>query len=234
MLPRPSASIYWRACRTRTEAEVAASIRRVKQLGATPILAYYSPIPGTALWPRACAVLPLRPGGRTPVPQQLAVPLPAPILLGRIHPPETPGSRGRVVVGWRRGEPGVRPDVGANLVFARPAKLRLRGITRPWEPPAPGGRRPRGSWRQAKAAATRYLAPESGGVVEPGRWRPAMSPPWEQEAGRVRPGRWPPFARPAGRPKTWGPFAAGPTPGVGRRPWRTGVGKIWPGMGPRS
>ncbi len=38
------------------EAEVAASIRRVKELGATPVLAHYSPIPGTALWPRACEV----------------------------------------------------------------------------------------------------------------------------------------------------------------------------------
>jgi hypothetical protein len=37
------------------EAEVEASIRRVKELGATPILAQYSPIPGTALWPRAVA-----------------------------------------------------------------------------------------------------------------------------------------------------------------------------------
>jgi radical SAM superfamily enzyme YgiQ (UPF0313 family) len=37
------------------EAEVEASIRRVKELGATPILAQYSPIPGTALWPRALA-----------------------------------------------------------------------------------------------------------------------------------------------------------------------------------
>ncbi|MDO9070395.1 MAG: cobalamin-dependent protein, partial [Deltaproteobacteria bacterium] len=37
------------------EAEVAASIRRAKELGATPILAQYSPIPGTALWPRAKA-----------------------------------------------------------------------------------------------------------------------------------------------------------------------------------
>jgi radical SAM superfamily enzyme YgiQ (UPF0313 family) len=37
------------------EAEVAASIRRVKELGATPVLASYSPIPGTALWPRAQA-----------------------------------------------------------------------------------------------------------------------------------------------------------------------------------
>jgi len=37
------------------EQEVAASIRRVKILGATPILAQYSPIPGTALWPRARA-----------------------------------------------------------------------------------------------------------------------------------------------------------------------------------
>ena len=37
------------------EAEVAASIRRVKELGATPVLASYSPIPGTALWPRALA-----------------------------------------------------------------------------------------------------------------------------------------------------------------------------------
>jgi hypothetical protein len=36
------------------EAEVAASIRRVRELGATPVLAQYSPIPGTALWPRAC------------------------------------------------------------------------------------------------------------------------------------------------------------------------------------
>jgi radical SAM superfamily enzyme YgiQ (UPF0313 family) len=35
------------------EDEIAASIRRVKELGATPILAQYSPIPGTALWPRA-------------------------------------------------------------------------------------------------------------------------------------------------------------------------------------
>ena len=37
------------------ETEVAASIRRVKELGATPVLAQYSPIPGTALWPRALA-----------------------------------------------------------------------------------------------------------------------------------------------------------------------------------
>jgi radical SAM superfamily enzyme YgiQ (UPF0313 family) len=38
------------------EDEVAASIRRVKELGATPVLAQYSPIPGTALWPRAAAL----------------------------------------------------------------------------------------------------------------------------------------------------------------------------------
>jgi pyruvate-formate lyase-activating enzyme len=37
------------------EDEVAASIRRVRELGATPVLASYSPIPGTALWPRAVA-----------------------------------------------------------------------------------------------------------------------------------------------------------------------------------
>jgi hypothetical protein len=37
------------------EAEVVASILRVKELGATPVLAQYSPIPGTALWPRAVA-----------------------------------------------------------------------------------------------------------------------------------------------------------------------------------
>ena len=37
------------------EAEVTASIQRVKELGATPVLAQYSPIPGTALWPRAQA-----------------------------------------------------------------------------------------------------------------------------------------------------------------------------------
>jgi radical SAM superfamily enzyme YgiQ (UPF0313 family) len=37
------------------EAEVAASILRVKELGAAPILAQYSPILGTALWPRALA-----------------------------------------------------------------------------------------------------------------------------------------------------------------------------------
>jgi radical SAM superfamily enzyme YgiQ (UPF0313 family) len=35
------------------EGEVVTSIRRVKELGATPILAQYSPIPGTALWPEA-------------------------------------------------------------------------------------------------------------------------------------------------------------------------------------
>ncbi len=35
------------------DAEVAASIRRVKELGANPVLALYSPIPGTALWPQA-------------------------------------------------------------------------------------------------------------------------------------------------------------------------------------
>jgi radical SAM superfamily enzyme YgiQ (UPF0313 family) len=36
------------------ETEVTASIQRVRELGATPVLAQYSPIPGTALWPRAC------------------------------------------------------------------------------------------------------------------------------------------------------------------------------------
>jgi len=38
--------------------EVAASIRRVRELGATPVLALYSPIPGTALWPEALASSP--------------------------------------------------------------------------------------------------------------------------------------------------------------------------------
>jgi len=37
------------------EGEVAASVLRVKELGGTPILAQYSPIPGTALWPQALA-----------------------------------------------------------------------------------------------------------------------------------------------------------------------------------
>lgn len=37
------------------EGEVAAAIRRVQELGATPVLAQYSPIPGTALWSRAVA-----------------------------------------------------------------------------------------------------------------------------------------------------------------------------------
>jgi radical SAM superfamily enzyme YgiQ (UPF0313 family) len=37
------------------EDEVTASIREVKALGATPVLALYSPIPGTALWSRAQA-----------------------------------------------------------------------------------------------------------------------------------------------------------------------------------
>ena len=110
------------------EAEVAASIRRVQTTGRHPGPGLLLPHPRHRPVAPGLRVLPLRPGGRTPVPQQLAVPLPAPILLGRLHPPETPGSRGRVVVGCRRGEPGVRPDVGANLVFARPAKLRLRGI----------------------------------------------------------------------------------------------------------
>jgi radical SAM superfamily enzyme YgiQ (UPF0313 family) len=35
------------------EGEIVASIRRVQELGATPSLAQYSPIPGTALWPQA-------------------------------------------------------------------------------------------------------------------------------------------------------------------------------------
>ncbi len=38
--------------------EVAASIRRVWDLGATPVLALYSPIPGTKLWPEAVAASP--------------------------------------------------------------------------------------------------------------------------------------------------------------------------------
>jgi radical SAM superfamily enzyme YgiQ (UPF0313 family) len=38
--------------------EVAASIRRVRDLGAAPVLALYSPIPGTALWPQALAASP--------------------------------------------------------------------------------------------------------------------------------------------------------------------------------
>jgi radical SAM superfamily enzyme YgiQ (UPF0313 family) len=37
------------------EEELIESIRRVKELGAAPVLAQYSPIPGTALWPRAAA-----------------------------------------------------------------------------------------------------------------------------------------------------------------------------------
>jgi radical SAM superfamily enzyme YgiQ (UPF0313 family) len=40
------------------EGEIAASIRRVKDLGAAPILAQYSPIPGTALWEAAVACSP--------------------------------------------------------------------------------------------------------------------------------------------------------------------------------
>jgi radical SAM superfamily enzyme YgiQ (UPF0313 family) len=38
--------------------EVAASIRRVRELGSTPVLALYSPIPGTKLWPEALAASP--------------------------------------------------------------------------------------------------------------------------------------------------------------------------------
>jgi radical SAM superfamily enzyme YgiQ (UPF0313 family) len=37
------------------ETEVEGSVLRVKELGASPVLASYSPIPGTALWPRAVA-----------------------------------------------------------------------------------------------------------------------------------------------------------------------------------
>jgi radical SAM superfamily enzyme YgiQ (UPF0313 family) len=37
------------------EEEVISSIRRVKELGGTPVLAQYSPIPGTALWSQAVA-----------------------------------------------------------------------------------------------------------------------------------------------------------------------------------
>jgi radical SAM superfamily enzyme YgiQ (UPF0313 family) len=40
------------------DAEVAASIRRVRDLGSTPVLALYSPIPGTGLWPEALAASP--------------------------------------------------------------------------------------------------------------------------------------------------------------------------------
>ncbi|MEJ2069553.1 MAG: radical SAM protein [Syntrophobacterales bacterium] len=40
------------------DAEVAASIRQVRELGATPVLALYSPIPGTTLWPEALAASP--------------------------------------------------------------------------------------------------------------------------------------------------------------------------------
>jgi radical SAM superfamily enzyme YgiQ (UPF0313 family) len=38
--------------------DVAASIRRVRALGSTPVLALYSPIPGTRLWPEALAASP--------------------------------------------------------------------------------------------------------------------------------------------------------------------------------
>ncbi|MBM4294219.1 MAG: radical SAM protein [Deltaproteobacteria bacterium] len=37
------------------DGELIQSIRRVKELGATPVLAQYSPIPGTDLWPQAAA-----------------------------------------------------------------------------------------------------------------------------------------------------------------------------------
>jgi len=40
------------------DGEVAASIRRVRELGGTPVLTLYSPIPGTALWPEAVASSP--------------------------------------------------------------------------------------------------------------------------------------------------------------------------------
>jgi hypothetical protein len=38
------------------DGEVADSIRQVRQLGATPVLTQYSPIPHTALWPEAVKV----------------------------------------------------------------------------------------------------------------------------------------------------------------------------------
>jgi len=38
------------------EGAVAAAIRRVKELGATPVLAQYSPIPGTALWSKSVEI----------------------------------------------------------------------------------------------------------------------------------------------------------------------------------
>ncbi len=41
-----------------SDEEVAASIRRVRALGSTPVLALYSPIPGTRLWPEALAASP--------------------------------------------------------------------------------------------------------------------------------------------------------------------------------
>ena len=41
-----------------TDEEVAASIHRVRELGSTPVLALYSPISGTKLWPEALAASP--------------------------------------------------------------------------------------------------------------------------------------------------------------------------------
>jgi radical SAM superfamily enzyme YgiQ (UPF0313 family) len=41
-----------------TDEEAAASIRRVRDLGSSPVLALYSPIPGTKLWPAAQAASP--------------------------------------------------------------------------------------------------------------------------------------------------------------------------------
>ena len=81
------------------EAEVAASIRRVKELGATPVLAQYSPIPGTALWPRALATSRYDLTADPLFHNNSLFPCWPAVLLGPLHPPQTPGRGVKVVVG---------------------------------------------------------------------------------------------------------------------------------------
>ena len=81
------------------EAEVAASILRVKELGATPVLAQYSPIPGTALWPRALATSRYDLTADPLFHNNSLFPCWPAVLLGPLHPPQTPGRGVKVVVG---------------------------------------------------------------------------------------------------------------------------------------
>ena len=72
--------------------------------------------------------LPLRPGTRTPLPQQLAVSLLAHLLLGALHPPETPGPGFVVVVcSWGGGSGDLRSSPPRSFHSLLPWELLQQG-----------------------------------------------------------------------------------------------------------